>query len=193
MKKILIFLWTLLDPLYFRFTRLDYIYHPSHKNTRSIFRIRLISYKGKTFTLSDHTTIHKQDLVIKIHLHNIRLIQDTHDIKNDIPKARYVYREVQRSLPLLAGYLQHHDKTEQIKGIMGITTMNKGCGRLGFDLFDIPYPFYKWMKMIPFMGIRLLSAQTPSFSDLLKKQPKYIFMSKDKLLSTYKTRDDTPS
>ncbi|WP_026700787.1 YkoP family protein [Salibacterium aidingense] len=187
MKKALIYLWTVLDPLYFRFTRLDYIYHPSHQNTRSIFRIRLTSYKGTPLTFSDQTTIDKQDLVLKIHLYNIQFIHDTGGLKNDIHKARYIYKEVQQSLPLLADYIQNHDKREQIKGIIGITTMNKGSGRLGFETFDIHHSFYKWIKMVPFMLIHLLSAQAPSISALLKNQPKYIAMSKDKLLSTYKT------
>lgn len=65
-------LWGWIDPIYFRFTRLDYV--ENHLGKRTIMRVRLTKYKGREITLSDGTVIHKNDLLLKIHLHNIKLL-----------------------------------------------------------------------------------------------------------------------
>ncbi|WP_026700807.1 YkoP family protein [Salibacterium aidingense] len=187
MRNYFVYAWTMLDPFYYRITRLTYIPH-YNEQFKNIFRVRLTSYKGAPFTLSDETKINKHDTLVKIHLHNIRLLNEMNSFQTDIQKARYVYKIVQQSLPGLANYIQSHSKKEQIKGIVGITTLNKGCDRLGFESFDITNSFYKWWKMIPFFSINLLSTPNASFSSVKKKKPKYIFMSKDSLLHSYKEK-----
>nr|WP_233269603.1 hypothetical protein [Alteribacillus sp. YIM 98480] len=183
MRKFFVYAWTVLDPFYFKLTRLTNLYD-TNDLFKNIFRVRLTSYKGSAVTLSDGTIINKNDTLLKIHLHNIRLINEMDTLQTDIHKAFFVYKMVQQSLPGLAAYIQNLEKKEQIKGIMGITILNKGCTRLGFDSIDITNPFYKWFKFLPSLSISMLSSPTATFSSIKKKQPKYIFMSKEKLLAT---------
>ncbi|MFB4162356.1 hypothetical protein ACE1TI_00680 [Alteribacillus sp. JSM 102045] len=183
MRNFFVYTWTVLDPFYFKLTRLTDLYDSSDR-FNNIFRVRLTSYKGTDVTLSDGTKINKNDTLLKIHLHNIRLINEMNSLQSDIHKVLYLYKMVQQSLPGLAAYIQNLENNDQIKGIMGITLLNKGCARLGFESFDITNPFYKCFKLLPSLAISMLATPTASLSSLRKKQPKYIFMSKEKLFAS---------
>ncbi len=185
MRRNLIQFWTYSDPIYFQCTRLSYIKDNSN-DFQNVFRVRLTSYQGRDITLADGTSITRNDTLIKIHLHNIRLINETSAIQGEIRKARHVYQTVQASLPGLAAYVRDHVKQEQIKGIIGITVLNhKICRRLGFETHSISNPAYKLFKHVIFSTINKLATNTSSLHKT-KQDPMYLFMSKQKLLSAYK-------
>jgi hypothetical protein len=173
-----------MDPLYYHCSNLTYL---SSKGEENIFRVKLTKYKGRDLVLSDGTQINKNDLLVKIHLHNIRLLKEFKQINSGMKKAKMIYNYVQKSLPGIETYIQNHPHSSKIKGIMGITSLNKGCGRLGFEVFDISHPFYKWFKIIAFMPIEILSCNHSSVVRILKHhQPRYLFMSKEKLSTMYR-------
>ncbi|MBB6453094.1 hypothetical protein HNQ94_001542 [Salirhabdus euzebyi] len=185
MRRYFIKLWLLLDPFYYRLTRLTYIgkYQKRHSN---IFRVRLTKYKGRPVTLSDGTEIKKNDVLIKIHLHNVRILNELDGVNNDIKKAFLIYALVKDSMPGLATYILTHKKSPQIKGIIGITTLNKGIKRLGFESFSIYNRYYRMIKMLTFFPIYLLSLSKPSIKQFkLQPDPKYIIMSKNQLITKY--------
>jgi hypothetical protein len=185
MKKIIIKLWLVLDPLYYRLTRLTYIGHYK-KHTSNIFRVRLTKYKGRNVVLEDGTYIKKNDILVKIHLHNVRILNNLYDIKSDVRKAFLIYQMVKESMPGLAMYILTHKRFPEIKGIVGITSLNKGIKKLGFEPVSISNPIYKWMKIIIFLPIHLLSLVEPKPHRIWKQpEPKYIFISKKKLISMY--------
>ncbi len=181
-KSYFLSVWDIIDPIYFSFTRLTYLDHRSQEN---IFRVRLTKYKGKNVTLSDGTVIRKNDVLVKIHLHNVALLKKLLPVASDVKRGRLIYRAVERSLPELARYVANHPNSDQIKGIVGITTMNRGCERLGFEIVDISSIVYKALKWIRLMPIHLLSVSRP-FKTLGKHEPKYLFMSKPALLQKTK-------
>lgn len=193
MKNYVLFVWNLIDPIYYKFSRLTYIYNKTHKE--NILRVKLTRYKGKHVILSDGTQINKNDMLIKIHLHNVRLIHEMKHIKSDIAKGRFIYENVKKSLPSLGGYLQSHPKVDKIKGVIGISMLNRGADRLGFEFVSISNPFYKCFKWLAFMPICLLS-NNDSILKMMKKNisssPKYLFMSKENLLQIYncQSRDE---
>lgn len=90
---------------------------------------------------------------------------------------------MQHSLPAVELYIRQHPHADQIKGIIGITLLNKGCERLGFEVRDPSNPLYLWFKWLAFMPIEFLSNRR-----LLSKNrmPKYLFMSTKKLENLYK-------
>ncbi|WP_409270147.1 YkoP family protein [Neobacillus sp. SCS-31] len=181
MKQHLLSAWMVLDPLYFSCTRLTYL-----DDTNNIFRVRLTKYKGRELLLSDGTRIAKDDVLVKIHLHNVRLLRDIYPIKSDVRRARIIYQHVLRSLPGIETFIQSHKRSEEIKGIIGITTLCKGAERLGFEVFSISNPFYNWLKWVTFLPILLLSVNGNSLQRLGKKTlPGYLVMSKDKLKLLY--------
>jgi hypothetical protein len=185
MKGYLISIWNLIDPFYYFCTRLTY--PPCEETEGNIFRVRLTKYKGREIILSDGTRINKNDTLVKIHLHNVRLLKELKNIKSEIKKAKIIYHYVQKSLPGIEIYIQNQSQSDKIKGIIGITSLNKGCERLGFELVDISHPIYKWFKRFSFLSIGILSSQNSSILHILThQQPKYIFMSTKKLSNMYR-------
>lgn len=183
MRNYLISIWALIDPLYYRCSRLTYL--PCKEG--NIFRVRLTKYKGRNIVLSDGTQINKNDTLVKIHLHNVRLLKELKNIKSEIKKVKIIYRYVQNSLPGIEIYIRNQCHPDKIKGIIGITSLNKGCERLGFEIVDVSHPIYKWFKRFSFLTIGLLSSQNSSvFHNLKHQQPKYIFMSTKKLTNMYR-------
>jgi hypothetical protein len=185
MKQCFLAIWSVFDPIYYFCSRLEYVQDKS-KN-RDIFRVRLTKYKGRDIMLSDGTHITKNDLLIKIHLHNNRLVNELTRLNSEIKKGRLIYEQVKRGLPNLAIYLQRHEQFANIKGIIGITVLNKGSERLGFETFSIINPFYKWYKQMTIVPMYLISI---SRLDSLRRPPKYLFMSKDKLIKLYGCQSD---
>lgn len=179
-KLYMLSIWAKLDPIYFSFTRLTYI----DRARPNIFRVRLLTYRGKSFTLSDGTCIKNNDLLVKIHLYNVRLLRDIFPFTNEVKKGRIIYRLVEQSLPGLSQYIQDHSKCNEIKGILGITTLHRGCAHLGFDVIPIHNPFYRAFKWITLMPIHFLSVSKP-FATYRKQIPKYLVMSTNTLMKKY--------
>ena len=184
MRGYLLSIWSILDPIYYTFTRLTYL--PSHDEHQNIFRVRLTRYKGKLLTLSDGTRINKNDMLVKIHLHNVKLLKELKDIKSEIKRGKIIYDYVLKSLPGIHLYIKDHKASSEIKGIIGITLLNKGCSRLGFETHQLSHPLYKWMKWISFIPIEILSSSRLSFKNMFKHEPpSYLVMSKEKLAKMY--------
>lgn len=173
--------WNIMDPFYFACTRLRYV---GQEGRSRIFRVRLTSYRGGSVTLSDGVAIHKGDTLLKIHLYNVHLIKSMITMRNDVARARYLYRMVEQSLPDLAAYVSNHPKFDEIKGLIGITGLNRGCGGLGFETVQIPNSFYKCLKYLSMLPIYFLSSHRP-LRNLKKQVPAYLFLSKDTLMSRY--------
>jgi len=185
MRQCFLTIWSVLDPIYYFCSRLEYV-EDKTKN-RDVFRVRLTKYKGRDIVLSDGTKITKNDLLLKIHLHNVRLISELIRLDSEVKKGRLIYTRVKRGLPNLTRYLQRHERFANIKGIIGITILNKGCERLGFETFSIINPFYKWYKQMAFAPMYLISQFR---LDSFRRPPKYLVMSKDKLLKLYGCQSD---
>ncbi|MCM3568944.1 YkoP family protein [Neobacillus mesonae] len=151
----IIWLWKLLDPIFYLCSRLHYI--NDEKNNRSIFRVRLTRYKGKPIVLSDGTEIERNDLLLKIHLHNVRLLFESLKIKNDLKKSRHTYKLVFHSMPALTSYLRDHPQEAKIKAVIGITTLNRGVQSLGFECFSPNSFWYCFLKKLGQLPIFLLS------------------------------------
>lgn len=153
----------------------------------NIFRIRLTKYKGKNIVLSDGTKINKNDILVKIHLHNVRLLKELRNINSEIKRGKMIYRYVQKSLPEVENYIRNNEQYGKIKGIIGVTSLNKGCERLGFEIISISHPIYKWFKKFAFLPIEILSSHNSSIRYILKHHtPNYLFMSTSKLESIYR-------
>jgi hypothetical protein len=182
MKSYILAAWNFIDPIYYNLTRLTCIHKENPE--KNILRVRLTRYKGRKVFLSDGTKINKNDILVKIHLHNVVLLNDLMHIKNDLSRGRFIFQSVRKSLPDLVFYIQKHHQADQIKGIIGITMLDKGVHRLGFEVVPISNIFYKWFKWTSFLPISILSKTNPSLKKL--SAPSYLFMSKESLFNKYK-------
>ncbi|MEL3957587.1 hypothetical protein NST17_10325 [Caldifermentibacillus hisashii] len=179
MRKVILFCWRLLDPLYYQFTRLTYIDY-----RRNIFRVRLTRYLGHPVVLADGTHIQKNDLLLKIHFHNVRLLSELSQIQNEFQKGKVFFHLVKDSLPGIADFLTKHPKQHQIKGLIGITSLNFRSNRLGFEIYPIKNKIYKLIKMSAFLPINILSS-VPDSRNKPSHEPVYFFMSRDVLFKRH--------
>ena len=180
MRQRLIQVWEMFDKAYLFCTRLECL---EISKSYNIFRVRLTHYKGKEVVLSDGTFIKKNDLLIKIHLHNVRILKEMQCLDKNINKSLFLYRRVQESLPDLAFFIINHKNNEQIKGVIGITLLDKGFKNLGFESVSISSLSYLWFKRIALYPIHYLSKS--EHSSKRKKAPHYLFMSKDLICQKY--------
>lgn len=183
-RLVLLSIWKYLDPVYFSLTRLQYLC-PDRK-AEGVFRVRVTRYKGKDVVLSDGIMICKNDLLLKIHLHNVRILEDFSTIKNELSKGRAIFRRVMDSMPHLAAFILNHPEEARIKGIIGITLINKGFRPLGFECILPENKLYTWFKKTSQIPIYLLSCSRVSVASIKKHHPVYLMMSKEKLMEHYK-------
>ncbi|MBM7663248.1 hypothetical protein JOC85_004119 [Bacillus mesophilus] len=184
MKGWFLSIWYFLDPIYYAFTRLTYVKDESKKNL--IFRVRVTRYKGREVVLSDGTIIRKNDTLLKIHLHNVKLLKELYQVQCEVKRGRHIFQSVLTALPALAAYLENHPQKEDIKAVIGITTLHRGCRRLGFETHDIKSRCYQFFKKVTFTLIYILSATNISKESMQKHQPKYLFMSTKALSKRYR-------
>jgi hypothetical protein len=183
-RPFLLNIWRIMDPIYFTFTRLQYPCSGTERN--GVFRVRLTRYKGKDIILSDGTIICKNDLLLKIHLHNVKMLKELSSVKNEIAKGKRIFKQVLKSMPLLASFIAVHPDQSQIKGVIGITLINKGFTPLGFDCIQPENKYYLSFKKATQLPIYLLSCSEISLAGIRKHQPVYLMMSKDRLIEKYR-------
>lgn len=181
-KRTIIKLWSILDPIYYSCSRLQSLEQiTGHPN---IFRVRLTRYRGRDVNLSDGTLIKKNDFLVKIHLHNVRILSEMQNF-DDFKKSLFLYNKVKESLPDLARYISHHKNHNQIKGIIGISFIDKGYKRFGFESFPCTNFSYIWFKRIALYPIHLLSRSENTSKKKKIPTPQYLFMSKNTLCKKY--------
>lgn len=186
MRLWLLMLWNYIDPLYYSFTRLTCLTESDGKvKERNVFRVRLTRYKGADVVLSDGIKIKHNDILLKIHLHNVEIMKELKQFRSEFQKVRWLYQAVERSLPELAAYIRAHKHCDNIRGIIGITLLDNVSYRLGFDTIAISNPIYKFIKWVTQIPIYYLTTSQFSWKMLMKHQPNYLFMSKDSLFEKY--------
>lgn len=183
MRKFFLKVWYALDPLYSALIRLQPLVPASQEDI--VFRTRLTKFNGKNVLLSDGTEIHKNDILLKIHLYNIKLLYNHSHIKNDLVKGKMMYKKVRNSMPDLADFIKNHPKESEIKGIIGITTINNGFHLLGFESKYPSNKLYAYFKKVFQMPIYLLSGSNISMAEFKNRKTAYLLMSKEQLYKKY--------
>ncbi|WP_257467550.1 YkoP family protein [Peribacillus asahii] len=90
MRNYLLNIWNLVDPIYYRLSHLNYL------PEKNILRVKLTRYKGRNVILSDGTAINKNDLLIKIHLHNAVLLKELKTNQKRFKKRSVCFSSCQR-------------------------------------------------------------------------------------------------
>lgn len=184
LKGLFYYFWGLIDIFYYNFTRLKSL-EKQYKNKQNILRVRLTTYKGYDVELSDGTKIKHNDKLIKIHLHNVRVLKETKKFKSELKKGKWIYQAVERSLPEVVRFINEHKRRDDIKGIIGITMLDRVSQRLGFDAKHISNKYYRWFKWLLQFPILLMSTSNRSWKTIFGVRPNYLFMSKEKLFDKY--------
>lgn len=184
MNSLILRLWGLWDPIYYHFSRLQYV-----DQRNNLFRIALIPYWDSTplYTRMGEV-INKGDLVIKIHIHNYRLAQMIHQRNDSHALGLLLLREIRRSLPGLAHFILTSPFREKIKGLVGTTFLYRGSENLGFTVTAPPLTlkmrikniYLRWMLTMIHPDGRGRTAHDPS-AFMVKR----VFMSAEELVRRY--------
>ncbi|WP_274361792.1 YkoP family protein [Paenibacillus thermotolerans] len=181
-KTLVLAIWNLIDPIYFRCSRLQNV--GDSGTVRNILRVRLSTYRGKNITLSDGTDINRGDILVKIHLHNVELLRNMLYINNEVVKGKLIYRRMEASLPKLAEYVINHPKADRIKAVMGISMLGKGSQFLGFETHPLTSHYYKVLKWLMQFALYALFVSQP-YKSFRRQSIRYLMMSKRTLLERY--------
>lgn len=179
-------LWGLVDQIYYQFNRLQLI----DIEDQNVFRVRLSTYRGTPLALKSGEVIQSGDLVLKIHLYNYQLMKQMCHLESDIRRALYVYEAVEHSLPGLAKYLNDHPRANEIKAVLGITVLNRGIKKLGFESFELNNRLYRAWKKTYMIPMYCLCHGQWSLPSLQKLEPKFVVMSRAQLLERFLEHDE---
>lgn len=129
-KKTLIAGWLLYEKAFQAVFRL--------KHGGDFFHYRTIPYTGRTLELADGETLNKGDRVIELHFNNSRLSSIAMNARSPIAAIVKMKRETEHGLAELAGYIAKDEEARRTKAVYGITMVNRGADRIGFELFPMP-------------------------------------------------------
>lgn len=177
MREYMLKAWATIDPVYDKLRNFTSI---ESEEKISVFRVLVTKYRGPRHELSDGNIIATGDYLVRIHLHNIRLLQHLAPVKSSMKRTLLLYQMVKNALPKLAKYIQEHERSHEIKGICGVTMLNKIVERLGFEIKPVTNPIYRIMKYCSQTPIHYIA--TGTLGDIFdKRRVSYLFMSKNQL------------
>ncbi|MFC0393140.1 polysaccharide deacetylase family protein [Paenibacillus mendelii] len=160
--------------------------------TDSVFHIRVVPYHGKTLHLSDGQTIEDKDEVIELHFDNNKLYHLMTESRSLMHVAIRLIREVEQALPKLAATIAGRKDYERVRGLYGISMINKGAEQFGFSVLELPKGLFD--KMTRLYLKFLLRVLHPSGKKRVKDQggrlsPRIIAMSMEEFHRRYGTAD----
>nr|WP_225445689.1 polysaccharide deacetylase family protein [Paenibacillus arenosi] len=154
-----------------------------------IFHFRMRPYHGEPVTMDDGTILKQDDKVLEIHFDNRRLYEIGTRSRNMMQIAIHMIRDVERTLPELADYVQSHPEVNaEFKALYGVSMINRGPEQFGFMVKDLPKSLFAWAsKHYLRLIMRIIH---PSGSNRVRNHteqlvPKLIIMSRHTLLSKY--------
>lgn len=183
MREGLLLTWQIWDQIYQHCSRLQYV-----DKENAIFRVVLLRYHGNSLPTRDGTVISNGDTIIKLHIHNCRLVSQLEGATNPARLGLVLRREVLNSLPYLAEFVLEHPQYQDIKGIVGTTMLHRGVKTLGFDVMDVPEtPFYVYKNWYLKLMMQLMH---PDGRERIKGKEeqlkvKRVYISKEELIRRY--------
>ncbi|HLS09318.1 YkoP family protein, partial [Lentibacillus sp.] len=96
---------------------------------------------------------------------------------SEVQRALLLYHMVRDDLKSLSRYVAKHPRSREIKAVIGITMLNRGTRRLGFETFSIQNRFYRLYKQLTCLLINFIADSSNG------DPPAYLFMSTNRLLN----------
>lgn len=174
MKKFLKKIFSAIDKLSVKKNKLFFI----PKSEIEYFYIDVQKYNGKEVKLSDGAIISKGDKVIELHLNNSKM--------NNIKKGelKKIVHIIDLEMELLSKEINNNDELINSKAIYGRTVLYPLVIKKGFDVIDINK---KGMKLFLSFWDNIIKVVFSSGNEKFKKrEPKEIWISRDKLIARYK-------
>ena len=119
------------------FIRLFHVKPVDPDNT--FLQIRLREYTDSTpITLEDGEVFAKGDQILELHLNNDTLLELGRTSRNSTHLAIQMIKRMRALLPQITHLIEHDPDYRNVKGLYGITLINRGPQQLGFTVLDLP-------------------------------------------------------
>lgn len=184
-KRILIGGWQLWERCFAKLARVKPL------TGHSAFRLAVRKYRGQPLHLDDGVVIQPGDLLAELHFDNALLLKITSQSSGPEQAGLTLLRHVKESLPMLAKVLSSDPSYRQIKGVAGITLINRGGNSFGFNSFELTPRIFKllttwyqrWLIIVfhP-RGLRHL------WQHRAKMVPKLLVISREQLIARYQVK-----
>ncbi|WP_282938466.1 polysaccharide deacetylase family protein [Paenibacillus sp. RC67] len=155
---------------------------------------RVCTYHGKRIALPDGEEICKGDRVVELHFNNEMMFHIVMDTRSMVQLAVQLIRAVQQLMPKMTERIMKDALTENIKGIYGITMINRGPKQLGFTVTDLPRGvFFLLTKLYLRMLLLVVHPQGKKRLELKKEllTPKILAISTKELQKRYSVSHGT--
>jgi len=183
-KRLLIKLWFAWDALFCKLFRVRVV-----NEKYPFIKVRLRKYTSSMpLALSDGEMFVKGDTVAELHFDNKMLVRMSLESKNSLRLATQMVRQAQHTFPRILHKIEVDPKYRDVKGLYGITMVNRGVEHLGFTVTDLPKGLFASTTQI-YLKI-LMSVLHPDGNDRLKFRsdmlvPKTLGMSRKHLVELY--------
>ncbi|MBC8080545.1 MAG: polysaccharide deacetylase family protein [Gorillibacterium sp.] len=119
------------------FIKLFHVVPVDPENT--FLQVRIREYTdNEPLSLEDGERFVKGDRIVELHLNNDQLLQLGRTSRNSTHLATQMIRRIKDLLPHISHLLQTDPAYKNVKGLYGITLINRGPEHLGFTVFDLP-------------------------------------------------------
>lgn len=182
-KRILVYGWMRWEKLFHVFFRVQTLQGQS-----DFIGLRMTKYSGQTMNLSDGEQLRRGDEVAELHLNNELLYRYGRTSRSSLHLAIRLIREMDNAMPAVARFLLNHPDYAHVKGLYGITMINRGVSQFGFTVTSLPKGVFSWLTKI-YLRI-LLSIIHPEGRQRIRNKtellvPKVIAISRKELLRRY--------
>ena len=133
-KRMLIAGWMVWERF---FIKLFHVVPVDPNNT--FLQIRLREYTDdEPLSLEDGERFVKGDRIVELHLNNDQLVELGRTSRNSTHLAIQMIRLIRDLLPMISQLLKTDPVYRDVKGLYGVTMINRGPEQLGFSIFDLP-------------------------------------------------------
>ncbi len=175
-KRLLVAVWMLWERLFHRLFRLRPI------GDGTFFHYRITRYSGKELPLGNGDALKPGDRVMELHFDNRMLYRIGLTSKSGIHTALRMIRKMEEWLPEVAEHVERLPDRETIRGIYGITLINRGAEPFGFRLFDLPDGWFRRLtNLYLHLLIAIIRPSGAKREDRFPLSPKIVFMPREEL------------
>jgi peptidoglycan/xylan/chitin deacetylase (PgdA/CDA1 family) len=158
----------------------------------TVFHYRIRPYHGEPLQLKDGQTICNKDKVVELHFDNKKLLQLLSASRSVMQMAIQIIREVEKALPKLALSLQDRKQFEGVRGLYGISMINRGSESFGFSVIDLPEGLFSRMTRF-YLKVLMMVLHPGGKRRVKEKQttlvPRILAMSMEEFRSRYEAQE----
>lgn len=107
-------------------------------NNNKVLSLRVRKYNGRPIILDDGEALQKGDKIAELHFNNDWLFTTSTKVRTPVQLAVKLIHNVDKGMPIIAYLIQHNPIYKNVKGLYGVSIINRGTKKFGFTVLDLP-------------------------------------------------------